>query len=156
MTGALPLLPLYTSTAWCWQLTSIWGRSQEWLELCLYSPYTRPRSDVDHSLPSRTEIKNEWSYTSTPHIYFHGVDKDNFAYSLSLNFQCSIYYLTRPLKVIFLSIRFSIFTSNIRYDVFRLGKVNHSDRSSVWRFLDIFDLVEALTCDSDVNGYVWW
>jgi len=29
----------------------------------------RPERDVDQSHPSRAEIKNEWSYTSTPPVY---------------------------------------------------------------------------------------
>jgi len=29
----------------------------------------QPERDVDQSHPSRAEIKNEWSYTSTPPIY---------------------------------------------------------------------------------------
>jgi len=27
----------------------------------------RPRREADHSPPSSAELKNEWSYTSTPH-----------------------------------------------------------------------------------------
>jgi hypothetical protein len=33
--------------------------------------------EVEHSLPSSTEIKNKWSYTSKPPICFPGVDWDN-------------------------------------------------------------------------------
>jgi len=38
----------------------------------------RPGRDVDHSPPSGAEAKNEWSYTSTPRICHHGMDRDNF------------------------------------------------------------------------------
>jgi hypothetical protein len=33
----------------------------------------RPGRETDHSSPSNTEVKNVWSYTSTPPISFHGV-----------------------------------------------------------------------------------
>jgi hypothetical protein len=33
----------------------------------------RPRREADHSPPSSAEVKNEWSYTSTPPIRLHGV-----------------------------------------------------------------------------------
>jgi hypothetical protein len=33
----------------------------------------RPEHEVDHSPPSSAEIKNAWSYTSTPPIRLHGV-----------------------------------------------------------------------------------
>ena len=38
----------------------------------------RPRHDAKHSSPATAEIKKEWSYTSTPPTWFHGVDRDNF------------------------------------------------------------------------------
>jgi hypothetical protein len=33
----------------------------------------RPGREVDHSPPSSAEVKNAWSYTSTPSIYLHGM-----------------------------------------------------------------------------------
>jgi hypothetical protein len=38
----------------------------------------RSRKDVNNSPPSITEFKNEWSYTSAPHILLNGVDRDKF------------------------------------------------------------------------------
>jgi len=32
-----------------------------------------PDREVDHSPPSSSEVKNAWSYTSTPPIRLHGV-----------------------------------------------------------------------------------
>jgi hypothetical protein len=32
--------------------------------------------EVDHSPPSSAKVKYEWSYTSTPPICHHGVDKE--------------------------------------------------------------------------------
>ena len=37
----------------------------------------RSGRDADHLHPSGAEVKNKWSYTSTPHIRRHGVDRDN-------------------------------------------------------------------------------
>ena len=34
-------------------------------------------NEVNHSYSSNAEVKNEWSYTSTPHLCLHGVDGDN-------------------------------------------------------------------------------
>jgi hypothetical protein len=33
----------------------------------------RPGREADHSPPSNAEVKNAWSYTSTPPIGLHGV-----------------------------------------------------------------------------------
>jgi len=41
----------------------------------------QPGRDVDNTPPSSAEIKNEWSYTSTPLICHHGADGDNFAFT---------------------------------------------------------------------------
>ena len=44
----------------------------------LYPEVNRLGPEVDHSLPSGSETKNEWSCTSTPFMCLHGVGKDNF------------------------------------------------------------------------------
>jgi hypothetical protein len=36
--------------------------------------------EVDHSPLSGTKVKNKWSYTSTPFIWPHGLDRENFAF----------------------------------------------------------------------------
>ena len=43
----------------------------------------RPRRDVDHSLPSNTEVKNEKSYTSSAPTCLHGVDRKNFSFAFT-------------------------------------------------------------------------
>jgi len=43
---------------------------------------TWPGHDVDHSPPPRAKVKNEWIFTSTTLVCFHGVDKDNFVFTL--------------------------------------------------------------------------
>ena len=55
-----------------------------------YSPGCRSSlpegwSDADHSAPSSADVKNEWSYTSSPPICLHGVDRDNFYQRSSTN-----------------------------------------------------------------------
>ena len=37
-----------------------------------------PGRDVDHSPPSRPQVKNEWSHISSPPTLLHGVYSDNF------------------------------------------------------------------------------
>jgi len=45
----------------------------------VYNPgVKRPGCGADHSSPSRAEVKNDWSYTSTPPIRLNGVDRDKF------------------------------------------------------------------------------
>ena len=34
--------------------------------------------DVDHAPPYGAEVKNKWSYTSSPLICLHGMDRDCF------------------------------------------------------------------------------
>jgi hypothetical protein len=41
----------------------------------------QPKREVDHSTPSGAEVKKEWSYTSTPPIHLHGVDRENFIFN---------------------------------------------------------------------------
>jgi hypothetical protein len=38
----------------------------------------QPEREVDHSPPTSTKVKNEWSYTSITPIALHGVDSDNY------------------------------------------------------------------------------
>jgi hypothetical protein len=50
----------------------------------------RPGRETDHSLPSSAEVKNAWSYTSTPPIRLHGVGlvkhRNNFmSYAKQMN-----------------------------------------------------------------------
>jgi len=50
-----------------------------------FSGGSLPGREVDRSPQSSSEVKNEWSYSSTPPpICFHGVDRDNF------NLQCEL------------------------------------------------------------------
>ena len=40
----------------------------------------RPGREVHHSSPSSVKVKNEWSYTPSPPIFHHGVDRDSFIF----------------------------------------------------------------------------
>ena len=44
----------------------------------LFPGVKQPGCAVNHSPPSSAEVKNGWSYTSTPTVCFHGMDKENF------------------------------------------------------------------------------
>jgi len=43
----------------------------------------RPRHEADHLPPFITEVKNEWSCISTPHIWLHDLYMDNFTFTIS-------------------------------------------------------------------------
>jgi hypothetical protein len=45
----------------------------QWIPGALSLGVKRQGREVDHSPPSSTEVKNEWSYTSTPPTPLHGV-----------------------------------------------------------------------------------
>jgi hypothetical protein len=45
----------------------------QWVPGALSLGVKWPGREADHSFPSRAEVKNAWSYTSTPPIRFHGV-----------------------------------------------------------------------------------
>jgi hypothetical protein len=44
-----------------------------------------PEHEVKHSLPSSVEVKNKWSYVSTPYVCPHGMDTDNSTFRASLH-----------------------------------------------------------------------
>jgi len=41
-----------------------------------------PGLEVDDSRSSSAEVRNEWSSTSSPNIYLHGVERENFTFLL--------------------------------------------------------------------------
>jgi hypothetical protein len=49
---------------------------------CSLPGVTRPVREVDYAPPPNTEVKNEWSYTSTPTVRLHGVGRDNFTFMI--------------------------------------------------------------------------
>ena len=49
--------------------------SMHWVPECCPGS-KRPERGFDHWPPSRAEIKNEWSCTSTPPTYLHSVERD--------------------------------------------------------------------------------
>jgi len=50
-----------------------------------YFPWVkRSRSEVNHSPRSSAEVKDKWSYTSTPPICLHGLDREHFTFYLTL------------------------------------------------------------------------
>jgi hypothetical protein len=45
----------------------------QWVAVVLSLGVKRPGGEADHSPPSSVEVKNVWSYTSTPPVRLHGV-----------------------------------------------------------------------------------
>jgi hypothetical protein len=45
----------------------------QWVPGALSLEVKRPEGEADYSPPSSAEVKNTWSYTSTPPICLHGV-----------------------------------------------------------------------------------
>jgi hypothetical protein len=45
----------------------------QWVPGTLSLGVKRPGREADHSPPTSSEVKNAWSYTSTPSIRLHGV-----------------------------------------------------------------------------------
>jgi hypothetical protein len=45
----------------------------------------RQGSEVNYSPPSSAQVKNEWSYPSTPPTRLHGMDRENFILYLIFN-----------------------------------------------------------------------
>ena len=59
----------------------------------------RPTRELGHSTPSSVEVRNKWSYTSTPPIRIHSVDKDSFIFKWNLSLSESSWcgaYVTWP------------------------------------------------------------
>jgi hypothetical protein len=65
------LKPTHLPTPWVPRAVSPWVK--------------RPRRKVNHSPSSSAEARNEWSCTSAPPLYLHGVDEDNFTLILLFN-----------------------------------------------------------------------
>jgi len=54
------------------------------MPIAVLEPTQAPRGvkrpgHVDHSTAPSADVKNKWSYTSTPLICLHGADRDDFA-----------------------------------------------------------------------------
>jgi hypothetical protein len=76
-------------------LSMLWGPNN--LRL---NGYCRPltgtkwlRHCIDHSPPSSVEVKDDWSYTSTPVICLHGRNSNTFTFHLA---QKKVHYLALP------------------------------------------------------------
>jgi hypothetical protein len=55
------------------------ARAHSWVQ--------RPGHGVYHSLLSVVEVKNKWSYTSTPPVYLHGADRENLTHTSQRTFR---------------------------------------------------------------------
>jgi hypothetical protein len=45
----------------------------QWVPGAISLGIKQPGHEADHSCPSSSEVKNVWSYISTPTIYLHGM-----------------------------------------------------------------------------------
>ena len=60
-----------------WGSTSLLFHGYGWS----FPEVERPGCEYDHLPPSSTEVKNKWSYTSSPTICFHNLDRYSIAYA---------------------------------------------------------------------------
>jgi len=70
---------------------------------------------IDHSPSPSDEVKNEWSYTSTPSVRIHGVDRDKCTFHTRIRVSPKI-LPSRPvlLSLLFKAGHFILFISNTR------------------------------------------
>ena len=50
-----------------------------------FFPVEWPAREFNHSSSSSAKVKNKWSYTSTPSICLHGVDRKTLHFYLTVN-----------------------------------------------------------------------
>jgi hypothetical protein len=60
----------------------------EWIPEALFPGIKWPSSEANHSLPSSAEVKNAWSYTSTPTYVFMACDSVTHSDSLIFPLPC--------------------------------------------------------------------
>ena len=54
-------------------------------------PWLERGHDVEHSLPTSTEVTSKWGYTSALPVHLHGMDRKNFTIFFAVNcVQCLI------------------------------------------------------------------
>ena len=70
---------------------------------CYFPGVKRPRRDVDHAPPSSTEVKNEWSYTSTPPTCLHDAHRGTFTFTCTILKPNSYYSLCTINRSVFLT-----------------------------------------------------
>jgi hypothetical protein len=67
----------------------------QWVPGVLSLGVKRPRREADHSLPSSAEVKNAWSYTSTPQYVLMAwclvKHRDNFTFTLPLYLESKLH-----------------------------------------------------------------
>jgi hypothetical protein len=53
-------------------------RPIQWVQVAMSPGIKRSGREADHSLPSIVEVKNERSYTATPSVCLHGMEKESY------------------------------------------------------------------------------
>lgn len=128
-------------------LHDLWSSSVFLLPVAFYLPlFIFVLHISSHSLSFSAEIKNQWSYISTPYICLHGTDRDIFIFSnisyhssssvtLPLpifhfsNFQSPLYYFLDPRSSLYLFFYFS-FSLDATRTLWRFGKKKNVSISS--------------------------
>jgi len=82
----------------------------------LVSGVKLPGCEVNHSPSAIAEVKNEWSYTSTPPIWLHGVDMENFSSHAFPESSIEVTYLAHRFTPYFRAIKILVSLDNI-YEV---------------------------------------
>jgi hypothetical protein len=65
--------------------------SYQWIP-CFFPASKAAWPESGHSPSSNAEIRNEWSYTSTPLVCLHGVDRDGCIFAFTFVFKMDILY----------------------------------------------------------------
>jgi hypothetical protein len=79
-----------------------------------------PKREFDHSPPSSAEVKNEWSYASTPPVRLRGVERDNFSCTFHFTVKEHL-FLAQTSRNSFLRIRLSVTDQSVSLS---LGKAS--------------------------------
>ena len=61
--------------------------------VCPLSDMKLPWSEDDQLCTSSAEVKNDWSYTPTPPVHLHDVDRDNSTFTLHI-FRIALHFDT--------------------------------------------------------------
>jgi len=76
----------------------------------LVPPLPKYTPEFDHSPPCSTDVKNDWSSNSAPHICLHGVDRENIIFTLTRwtnepSNKVSLSEIGEQINIIFISLK---------------------------------------------------
>jgi hypothetical protein len=101
-----------------------------WVPRALSLGVKQPGHEADHSPPSSVEVKNVWSYTSTPPIHLHGVVLSwaegalcSLLISLCFNAQISQLYKIDGIAKILCTFTHNCLWTKFGFRTFRIPKI---------------------------------